>query len=173
MKEIWVDIKDYEGLYMVSNYGRVKSLNYRNTGIEKILKAGKEKKGHMHVVIYKNGIKKQLNVHVLVAEAFLPNPYNKPIVHHIDENPDNNRVDNLMWVTEEQHRDLHCSKPINQFDLEGNFIRRWKSSHEIERKLGIDQGVVLKCCKGWFYRKGKLVNRKQAYGYIWKYAEDC
>ena len=171
MKEIWVDIKDFEGLYQVSNYGRAKSLNYKHTGREKILKLTKLKSGHLCVNLGRTNLKL---IHILVAEHFIPNPDNKPIVHHVDHNPENNRVDNLVWLTQEEHKAEHpevfeasakvLSKPINQYDISGNFIKRWKSSMQVQRELGYSNGNINNCLRG------RLNTYK---GCIWKYAEDC
>ena len=95
----WKDIPGYEGLYQVSNLGEIKSLNYRNTGKEKILKLIKDKKGYFHVNLYKNGKLKNLQVHRLVAMAFIPNHNNYNQVNHKDENTSNNAVENLEWCT--------------------------------------------------------------------------
>ena len=97
-KEIWKDVKNYEGLYEVSNLGRVKSLNYNRTRKEKILKSGYVC-GYCKVVLWKYGKKKMYTVHRLVAEHFIPNPDNKPCIDHIDGNRSNNRVENLRWCT--------------------------------------------------------------------------
>ena len=99
MGEIWKDIQNYEGSYQVSNYGRIKSLNYNRTRKEKILKPGKDKSGYFKINLYKNGKYKTYQVHRLVAEAFILNPNNHPIINHKDENPSNNHVDNLEWCT--------------------------------------------------------------------------
>lgn len=181
MEEIWVDIKDYEGLYQVSNWGRVKSLErYDALGRlveEKILKEIINSSGHLYVNLCKNGVEKQYYIHRLVAMHFIPNPYNKPEVHHRDHNPENNNVENLVWLTYEEHRAEHperyetvrksarkaCSKHINQFALDGLFVRAWYSAMDIKRELGYDNSAIIKCCKG------KLT---QAYGSIWKYADE-
>ena len=95
--EIWRDVVGYEGLYMVSNYGRVKS--FYGIG-EKLLTPSVNKGGYAFVVLTDiNKVRKSLKVHTLVARAFLPNPENKPVVHHRDSNRINNRVENLEWVT--------------------------------------------------------------------------
>lgn len=100
--EIWKDIKDYEGLYQVSNLGRVKSL-YRidssnHKVYEKILKT-RERHSYIAVDLHKEGKAKTFSVHRLVAMAFISNPDNKPQINHKDENKENNCVDNLEWCT--------------------------------------------------------------------------
>lgn len=84
-KECWKDVKGYEGLYQVSTLGRVKSLP-RNTTHGKILKSIVDKDGYLYVNLYNNGYRKKMKIHRLVAQAFIPNPQNKPEVNHIDEN---------------------------------------------------------------------------------------
>lgn len=99
MKEIWKDIKGYEGRYQVSNLGNVKSLNYSHTGKEKTMKLCKDKSGYLNVKLFIDGKHKIYKVHRLVAEAFIPNLKNEPQVNHIDENKSNNNVYNLEWCT--------------------------------------------------------------------------
>lgn len=100
-KEIWKDIKCYEGKYQVSNLSNIKSLNYNNTGKEKILSQFTTKRGYKRVMLYRNGKPKPFLVHRLVAEAFLVNddPVNKTQINHKDENPNNNKVENLEYCT--------------------------------------------------------------------------
>lgn len=98
-KRKWKDIEGYEGLYQVSNTGKVRSLNYNKTGQKKILKLGIEKRGYKHVTLYKNNKRKIFKVHRLVAQAFISNPNNYPCVNHKDENPSNNHVSNLEFCT--------------------------------------------------------------------------
>ena len=178
MKEIWVDIKDFEGLYQVSNYGRVKSLErYDALGRlieEKILKHIKQKSGHLFVYLSKNGVEKRYYIHQLVAMHFIPNPECKTDVHHKDHNPANNNVENLVWLTHEEHKAEHPevfeasakarSRHINQYTLDGKFIKKWDSARDIKRELGYSPSNIITCCNGKY---------RQAYGYIWKYAEDC
>ena len=125
--EIWKDIADYEGLYQVSNRGRVKSLPRNGTSkSEKLLNLHKDSKGSYNVSLSKNGKRKIAYVHRLVAEAFLPNPYNLPQVWHIDGNSENNEVDNLIWCTQEfimnQLRLTLKSKPNNNKKLSDDDI---------------------------------------------------
>ena len=106
-EEIWRPIVGYEGLYEVSSYGRVRSLDrYVKCDYEKyrlhkgkVLSPGKDKDGYLSVVLSCNGKHKKIAVHRLVAQAFIPNPDNLPQVNHRDENPSNDNVDNLEWCT--------------------------------------------------------------------------
>ena len=181
--EIWKDIEGYEGLYKVSNYSRIKSLGNgdSNASVEKILKAHPDGGGHLKVNLNKKGKIKQVFCHVIAAIHFIPNPDNKNQVHHIDGNKLNNHIDNLMWVTHKEHFNFHPdihikagkaaaifniknkSKAVNQYDLQGNFIKTWQSVREIERELGYRHQNIISCCncKPHF---------NTAYGYIWKYA---
>ena len=107
--EKWKDIPGYEGLYQISSCGRVKSLNYRQTGKEKILKQITVN-GYKLVNFCNNGKVKQYQVHRLVAQAFIPNPNNYPIINHIDEQPYNNFKENLEWCTYE-YNNSYGTKP--------------------------------------------------------------
>lgn len=103
VKEEWRDIAGFEGLYQVSNLGRIKSLAKTDAigrfKKERFLIPGNSKNGYLHLSLCKNGVVKQFTVHRLIATAFVPNPENKPCVDHIDCNRQNNRADNLLWVT--------------------------------------------------------------------------
>jgi hypothetical protein len=98
MKEIWKDIKNYEELYQISNFGRIKRLKNNRTMKEKILKPYINN-GYYKLLLYKKGISKRYSVSRLVSMNFIPNPKNKPQVNHIDGNKLNNKVDNLEWCT--------------------------------------------------------------------------
>ena len=183
MEEIWKDIKGYEGVYQVSNLGNVKSVERfvkhscggNKVVKEKILKTGK-RAGYYSVLLSKEGVHKNFCVHRLVAEAFLDNPNNLPCVNHKDENKTNNYVDNLEWCTSEYNQSYgtkgkrvsikmtngKLSKPILQYDLDGNFIKEWISGMEIQRQLGFSRGNISNCCLGRY---------KQSNGYKWKYKE--
>lgn len=175
--EIWKPKKDYEGLYEVSNLGRVKSLGNGKSinSKEGILKPGKIKQGYLFVNLYKDGKRKMFLVHRLVAEAFLPNPENLPFINHKDEDKTNNSVDNLEYCTREYNNNYGTrnervakantngekSKKVLQFSLTGEFIREWPSTMECGRN-GFNQGAVATCCRG------EIKSHK---GYIWKYKE--
>lgn len=107
--EQWKDIKNYDN-YMVSNLGRVKSLNYNRTGKERVLKPSKDKDGYLIVGLYKNGKGKTHKIHRLVAETFIPNPENKPCIDHINTDKTDNRVENLRFVTQYENMNNEISK---------------------------------------------------------------
>ena len=156
MEEIWKDKKGYEGHYQVSNWGRVKSIKF---GKEKILKLIKDKDGYLQVTLCKNNIKKVYKVHRLVAEAFIDNTDNLPQVNHKDENKLNN---NVRYGTGIERRSKKRSKPVLQYDLEGNFIKEWVSINECVRN-GYNQGNVAACCRG---------ERKYHKDCIWRYKNE-
>ena len=169
LKEIWKDIEGYEGLYQVSNMGRVKSLGNNKTRKEKILKSSKSNRGYLVVHLYKEGKVKGYSIHRLVTSAFIPNPNNLPQVNHKDEDKTNNRVDNLEYCdskynlnygTRTERITIANSIPILQFNLDGEFIKKWDSIIQVERELGFNHSSINMCCKGKY---------KNAYGYWWCY----
>ena len=189
MKEQWrTAIYDgiiYEGLYKVSNLGRILSLNYKNTGKSKLMTPGDNGRGYLRVKLWKNREDKKCLVHRLVAEAFLPNPDNLPEVNHKDEDKTNNFVflnedgsvdkekSNLEW---KNHRD-NCnhgtrnersakaltngklSKRVLQLSLDGELIKEWESTRECGRN-GFTQSAVAACCRGEI---------PQYKGFLWMY----
>lgn len=171
MSEVWKDIKEFEGLYQVSNLGRVISLNYNKTNQQKVLKVSFDKNGYTSLNLCKEGKIFHRTIHRLVAEAFIPNPNNYPCVNHKDENPRNNKVDNLEWCTYQynmnygtcaERRNKSNKISINQYDKSNNFIKQWTSAIDIQNETGINQGSIIKCCRN------KL---KTAGGFIWKYED--
>jgi len=183
-EEEWRDIKGYEGLYQVSNIGRVKSLERtvprkngrRQTIRERILKPSTDRDGYLRVVLCNsNGNRKTFKVHRLACEAFHENPEDKPCVNHIDEKKTNNTVSNLEWCTvkENINHGTHnervskavakaLSKPVGQYTRDGELIKVWQSAREVERQLGFDPSSISKVALG---------KQKTAYGYVWKYIE--
>ena len=136
-KEIWKDIEGFEGLYQVSNYGRVRSLErtaWNGKGYykapERILRVRKTHTGYLRVNLYKNNKAKDYYIHRLVAEAFIPNIDNLPCINHKDENPKNNHVTNLEWVTYKENNNYGTHKEKVAEKLRGR-----KHSEEWNRKV--------------------------------------
>lgn len=170
MKEIWKDIEGFEGLYQISNMGRVKSLErtaWNGKGYykipEKILEGADNGTGYLKVGLCKDGEVEQPLVHRLVAQAFLPNPDNLPEVNHKDKNTKNNCVDNLEWCTRQYNVEYSNAKAVIGINKVSGLIVEIPSAIEAERTLGIKQSNITACCKG---------KRKSAGGYYWHYASD-
>ena len=108
--EEWKNIPGFEGLYQVSDWGRVFS---KWTNRE--LTPNTHEKGHLYVTLIKNRKRKTKSIHHLVAETFIPNPNGYDVVHHIDYNPQNNRVENLVWLSKEEHDKLHAETKSEKF----------------------------------------------------------
>lgn len=166
---IWKDVEGYENLYQVSTDGLVRT---SHMGLWKILSLGRKRHGYYSVLLHKEGKRKNMLVHRLVAKAFIPNPNNYPYINHKDENPSNNHVENLEWCTAEYNINYGTckeriansnSKPILKYDLDGNFICEYKSLAEAERIEGIDHATISLSCSG-----------RVSYqcGYIWIYKCD-
>ena len=169
--ENWKAIAGYDGRYEVSDLGRVKSLNYNHTGTEKILKPQKNKYGYLLVGLCKDGKKKTLTVHRLVADAFVPNPNTLDTVNHKDEVKTNNVASNLEWMsikdninygTRNKRVAESLSKQVQMFDkFTGELLATFPSTHEAKRVTGIAQQSISRCCNG---------KRKSSGGYIWRYS---
>ena len=188
MEEIWKDIAGYEGLYQVSNQGRVKSLeryvenrvaqNYQPERIRTLMERKKpgQETGYKAIILYKNNKGKNCYVHRLVAAAFVPNPENKKTVNHINGDKHDNRAENLEWMTyrennlhaytsglnDSSHRRNRCdSIQVAQYDSDMNLIKVYPSMNEAERQTGIDRTAIGHGIrKGWRYG-----------GYIWKFVD--
>lgn len=152
-KEIWKDIPGYEGLYQISNFGRVMALNFHYTGKPGLiqLKIGHDKssgKITVFATLCKDGIVHMYSVHRLVALAFLPNPDNLPDVHHKDKNRLNNNVDNLMRVSKKEHAILDGkNKSFGLFDKDNNLIKVYYSTRDVVGD-GFTRSIVMKCLHG-------------------------
>ena len=196
--EEWRDIKGYEGLYQVSDCGRVKALKRNAVGKgrnqyddEHILKLHKSifyGKKRVQTALHKNGVKKYPIVARLVYETFVGDIPENMQVNHIDENPSNNFVENLNLMTPKQNsnwgtrnervskaqlNDPSKSKKVDQIDLAtGEIIATYPSAKEAARQLGFAQSNISRCCNGGFSWKNKWINVNNAYGYIWRYKND-
>lgn len=188
MEEIWKDIKGYEGLYEVSNYGNVKSLeryvNHEEEGFKKIIRERILKKeiqnGYERVSLCNNGVSKRFFVHRLVAYSFIENKNNKPFVNHINSTRNDNFVSNLEWCTASENSihgykhgkmkspkvmlgkfgfDCWNSKKCSQYSIDGNFIKTYGSMLEAERQTGIYHTYISMCLRG---------KMKKAGGFLWK-----
>ena len=146
-KELWLPIKDYEGLYEVSNTGKIKAL-YRRVDkgkchrewCEHLLKYGVDGKGYFRTNLSKDGVNRTVKVHRIVAEAFIPNHENKPTVNHKDGNKQNNCVENLEWATLSEQQKHAYSNDLNSNRGEHNPAHKlattdveWIRKHYIPR----------------------------------------
>ena len=178
--EIWktavYDGEVYEGLYKVSNWGRILSLNYNGTGKAKLMNPGTDTNGYFYVGLWKNRKRKTCSVHRLVAFTFLDNPEGKPHINHKIEGDVGKKINmvffnedgtidkkrtTIEWVTAKENNNYGTrkervskamtngkrSKRVLQLSLDGELIREWPSTHECGRN-GFNQGEVAKCCRG-------------------------
>ena len=180
--EIWKDIQGYEGLYQVSSNGNVLSLNYGRTGKPKEIKQILTKNGYLRVHIGGKKFPLIACVHILVANAFIPNPQNKPQVNHIDGNKQNNCVENLEWVTAKENvhhaietglrplitheytlgAEHYASKSILQYDMQGNFVKKWDCISDAARFYNCKPASIVNCAHG---------KKCSSNGFIWKYID--
>ena len=190
MEEVWKDIYfidnsivyDYRGLYQVSSFGNVKSLKRKAWNgysfvekQEKILAPRYNTKGYVKYALWKNGERKDFSGHKLVMMAFTENDENKPQINHKNGRKDCNRLDNLEYCNNSENQihaiknglrkirygiDNPCSIKIEQYDLEGNYIKEWDCMREA---ISFYNNVhICDVCKG---------KRKKASGYIWRYKD--
>lgn len=174
--EKWKPIKGYEGLYEVSDQGKVRGLErtvIKKNGVpftarECTLRPHKTKKGYLLADLWKDNKEKRFYIHRLVAEAFIPNPKALKEVNHKDEDKENNSVENLEWAsrlenvrygTGIERGGISRSRKVYQYSKEGNFIKEWTSTRACEKE-GHDHTSVSDCCRG------KI---KTHHGYKWSY----
>lgn len=172
MVELWKSISGYEGLYEVSNLGRVKSIPRKNAK-GGILHPSTSIWGYYLCGLWKNGKCKTFSVHRLVAEAFIPKIEGKDVINHIDCDKKNNCADNLEWTTQKENVRHSVklghyensgaeNKPVIQSEKQGAFENKFRSISEAARITGIPHQNISKCCNK------KL---KSAGGYLWRFAE--
>lgn len=173
MQEQWKPVKDYEELYLISNYGHLYIIKKKRLMVE-----SKDRQGYVKVTLYNGKKKRYAHIHKLVAEHFIPNPENKPLVLHkipISKGG-TNKADNLYWGTSSEnaidkikdgnfysplHKRVIKYKPVNQYDSGHNLIKKWESVHQIAKQLGIDRRSIYRNLSG---------ERKTYAGYIFEYA---
>ena len=170
-EEVWKDVKGYEGYYQVSNLGNARSLDREvlNQGVVqpikgRVLKAG-IRNGYKSVVFSLNGKVKNHSMHRLVAEAFIDNEYNLPVVNHIDENKLNNAVENLEWCTQNENlkkssTNRYKGRKVGQYTLRGALVKVWGNAHVAGQNGEFDGNLIRRCCVG---------ERNKHKGYRWKY----
>lgn len=172
MKEIWKDIPGYEGLYQVSNQGRIKSFRKSSKygcPDEFILKSTVSNNGYAQITLYGKTRSKHL-VHRLVAEAFVQNPDNLPQINHKDENRLNNRADNLEWCTAKYNNKYGTARlrmaitkgrKIDQFLPSGEYVASYASIYVAELFTGVHRHAIKDCCSG---------KTASGEGYVWRYS---
>ena len=182
-KEVWKDVVGYEGLYEVSNLGCFRKIS--NNGEKVSLKSTKNSCGYYTIRLRKNKKAKQYRISRLIAEAFIPNPENKPYVDHIDTNKENNRADNLRWVSPSENSNnpisrehmlkswksderrkhqreinlgnLHPrARAVCQLSENEEIIKTFSTAAEAAREIGCKPQNITKCCTGERLRAGKF-----------------
>lgn len=175
LRKLWHTVRGYEGLYLVSNFGEIKSLPRRkhlpNGGYsmskERILSPAQiGKDGYKFVYLTVDGKSKRFYVHRIVAEAFILNAEGLRDVNHINGLKSDNRVENLEWCSRSDnvkhaHRVLHVGRTnkIAQYDMRGNYIKTWANAYQVQDELGINRGNINSCVNK---------HRKTAGGFRWE-----
>lgn len=184
--EIWKDIPGWEGVYQISNHGRMKSFKRISTGhiLSNTNKCGWYLTRPLRHKKRKN---ETIRIHRLVALLFVQNPNNLPQVNHKDGNKQNNYFENLEWVTPTENMkhavkmNPEFVKPMNnynqnirpksiiQYTINGKFVAEFKNSTEAQKATGVCKRNILQVASQDEYRPG--LTRKQAGGFVWKYRE--
>lgn len=177
MEEIWKDIPGYEGLYQVSTFGNVVSLNYNHTRERRMRIPRADRGGYLYLCLHKGGVTTTKKIHRLVAEAFIANPNNYPQINHKDECKTNNNVDNLEWCDQAYNNrygsrmrkvlDAHkrvgspkAERPVVKLDKYGTIIDEFISISEAARQVGVRRESLRDCVLG---------RQRTCVGYVWRY----
>ena len=179
--EIWKDVVGYEGLYMISNLGRIKSFHHKRA---RILKPGQNKLGYRMLSLFKNEIGKTKMVHRLIAESFIPNTENKPCIDHINGDPTDNRIENMKWCTHKENLNNPVTRKkmsntwaneelkekmrfmqkhrigVDMLTLDGKYIRSFDSIRQASFHSGAWDSEIARCCKD---------ESKSTGGYKWRF----
>lgn len=183
MEEIWKPVVGWEGLYEVSSFGRVRSLDreivnkagFRQSFTGRILSPARDKDGYDRVVLAREGRRYNRIVHRLMAQSFIPNPENFPEVNHKDEDKTNNLLSNLEWCSDKynvnygtglqrrtasQRNHPRESKPVQQFSKKGELLNVYPSIKEASRQTGIKTESISLSCRGLL---------KYCHRYYWRF----
>jgi hypothetical protein len=170
----WGEIVGFNGDYVVNKLGEVISLKSRHP---KKLKLATDRYGYLYCTLYKQGKPFKKKVHRLVAKTFIPNPNGLPMINHKNEIKDDNKVENLEWCTNKYNQRYGSAReknrnsqdrvmlskmlgaPVEQYTLDGRFVKRYHSMREASRRLNICHKGISLCCKGVYRQSG---------GYVWK-----
>jgi hypothetical protein len=174
----WKAIKDYEGLYEVSNDGQIRRISYEKRchnlryELPKILNTYKDKNSYNVIRLYKNGIVSNLRIGRLVGLSFVKGYKENYQINHVNGNKADDNYKNLEWVTASENiihkfeklgvcnKNNAKSKIVKQYDLNGNLLKVYPSTHEVSRQTGFSQSMVAACCRGEI---------KTLRSFIWKY----
>lgn len=157
--EVWLDIAGYENKYQVSSKSNVRSLNYNNTGKPKILTPKINRQGCREVKLSKNNKTKNFLISTLVAKAFIPNPYNKPKVAHINNDKLDDTLENLKWVYESELRLMTYAKGNRKVGKPsgakiGYKGKRYKTFSDLAREYGLTPNQLYKRLEhGWDFKE--------------------
>ena len=194
-EEIWKPIDGFEGVYEISNLGRVKSLERTITYINRwgtetsrkyqscILRPSENIDGYLYVALKANGNQTNKTIHRLIAQAFIPNPEGKPTVNHINHDRKDNRIENLEWATyDEQYDDLwkknaevshqKYSKLVYKYTLDNSFVALYPNARHAAKDCNLSKSSIRNCCEGGYFSttRNKFYRCDSYGGFKWSYS---